>query len=190
MKKYLLRLWDIKEIPRGVRMLTIATAVYWIGWGFAESLIPILLYSFSNTFAQAGLLRSAFDVTLILSLPLIGMAADRMRATTLVLIGLFLYLFVGTGYFLAGVTGFAVFIVLARLLNGVSYGLVSVGRETYFRRHTPASKIATVFGYLDTISNFWWIIAAVMGIFLIKYFSFKYLQIKKKKTNFWFDGSI
>lgn len=152
-------------------MITAATAVRWFGWGFGETLMPILLYSFGHTFAQAGLLRSAFDIALILSLPIIGMAADRMRATTIILIGSFIYLFIGVSYLLAGVTGLAIYIVLGRLMNGVSYGLDSVGRETYFRRHMPANKIATVFGYFDTIANLWWMIAGIIGIFLIKYFS-------------------
>ncbi len=166
-----MKFWDTREIPYGVRMLTWVTAIRWVGWGFAETLVPIFLYSFGHTFAEAGLLRSSYDIAFIISLPIIGMAVDRVRATTIILIGLLLYLFVGAGYLLAGVTGLAIFIVIGRLFNGVAYALDSVGRETYFRRHTPKEKIATVFGYFDTVSNFWWMVAAVAGIFLIKYFS-------------------
>lgn len=160
-----------KEIPYGVRLITFVTSVRWFGWGFAETLIPVLLFSFGNSFAEAGLLKASVDITFILALPIIGMFADKVRATTLILISAVLYLFVGLGYFLTGVTGMVIFMILARLINGVSWGLDVVGRETYFMRHAEKNKIATVFGYFDTVANFWWVIAALIGILLVKYFS-------------------
>ncbi len=87
------------------------------------------------------------------------------------MVGAFLYLFVGLGYFLTGITGLIIFMVIARIINGVSWGLDVIGRETYLMRHTTKSKIATVFGYFDTVANFWWIVSALLGIVLIKYFS-------------------
>jgi MFS family permease len=171
MRKYILNFWNTEEIPHEAKVLTAVTSIRWIGWGFAESLIPVLLYSFGHTYAQAGLLRSAYDIAFIVSLPLVGVFADRIRATTLILTGLFLYLFCGLAYFLAGITGVVVFIVLARGINGVAYALDAVGRDTCIRRHTTASKLATVFGYLNTVANFWWIAASLFGILLVKYFS-------------------
>jgi MFS family permease len=106
----------------------------------------------------------------MLALPVAGMAADRFRSTTLIMIGLVIYLFIGAGYFLAGALGLVIFIVMARFLNGISYALDSLGRDTYIRRHTPKHKLATVFGYFDTIADFWWIAAALSGIWLIRHF--------------------
>lgn len=171
MKKHILQFWNTKEIPYPVKVLTAVTSIRWIGWGFAESLLTIFIFSFGHTFAQAGLLRSTYDIAFIIALPIVGVFADRMRATTLVLIGLILYLFVGVAYLLSGVMGAAIYIVLARGINGVAYAFDGVGRNTCIRRHTPPSKLATVFGFLDTISNFWWIMAALSGIFLVNYFS-------------------
>lgn len=167
----LLHLFNNKEIPKGIKVLTFATSIRWIGWGFAETLIPIFLFSFSSTFAEAGLLRSVYDIGLIIVLPIIGMAADRIKSSTLILIGLFISFFVGVSYLFAGITGMIIFIIIARLISGVAFAFDSVGRSTYFRRHTPVGKVATVFGYFDTVANFWWIIAAVIGIVLVKYFS-------------------
>jgi len=164
-------LLDSSDIPYGVRIITLITSIRWFGWGFAEALIPVLLFSFGNSFAEAGFLKASFDIAFILSLPVIGILADRVRATTLILVGACLYLFVGLGYFLAGVTGLVVFIVIARLINGVSWGLDMVGRETYIMRHAAKNKVATVFGYFDTVANFWWVVAALIGIVLVKYVS-------------------
>lgn len=169
MIKLFLNFFREKDISIGTRVLTAATAVRWFGWGFAETLIPVFIFSFFASYAQAGLLKSAYELALIISLPLVGLLADRIRPTTLVLIGLSLYLIVGTSYLFAGLTGLAIFIVIARFSNGIGYALDSVGRETYFRRNNPPSKLATVFGYFDTVANFWWIVAALLGIFLVKF---------------------
>ena len=171
MNRYIRKYWNTDDIPTEAKVLTTVTSIRWIGWGFAESLIPVFLYSFGHTFAQAGLLRSSYDIAYILALPLVGVLADRMRATSLVLIGIVGYLFVGTAYLFAGLTGFAIYIVIARVANGVSYAFEGVGRSTCIRRHTPQSMLATVFGYIDTVGDFWWIAASVAGIFLVKYFS-------------------
>ena len=171
MERYISKFWDTSEIPHEAKIVTAVTSIRWIGWGFAESLIPILLFSFGHTFAEAGILRSAYDIAFIITLPIVGVFADRMRATTLVLIGLFLYLFVGLSYFLVGVTGAVIFIVLARGMNGVAYAFDAVGKNTCIRRHTDSSKLATVLGFVDTVTNFWWIMASLAGILLIRYFS-------------------
>jgi MFS family permease len=168
---FLSRFLKTGDIPYGVRMLTYAASVRWVGWGFAEALIPIFLFSFTDTYAAAGLLRSAFDIGFILMLPIAGMAADRFLSTSLILVGLVIYLFIGSAYFFAGVTGLVILVVIARFLNGISLSLDALGRETYVRRHTPREKIATVFGYFDTITSFWWIMAALAGAVLVKFFS-------------------
>lgn len=169
MKGYLSRFLTSHDIPVGVRILTLATSIRWIGWGFAESLIPVFLFTLAQSHADAGILKSFYDLSFIIALPLIGVLADRMRGTTLVMMGMVLYLFVGTGYLLAGLTGYVVFVIIARLINGVGYAFDSIGRETYFRRHTPKEKLATAFGYFDSVADFWWIVAALFGILLVKF---------------------
>ena len=161
MKKFVLDFFDKKEIPTGTKILTYVTSIRWIGWGFAENLIPIFIFSFVGSYAQAGLLKSAYEFALIISLPLIGILADRVKATTLILAGLSLYLIVGTSYLFAGITGLAIFIVMARFSNGIAYAFDQVGRETYIRRNNISSKLATIFGYFDSVTNFWWIVAAL-----------------------------
>ncbi len=171
------KLFDVREIPYGSRVVTSVVALYWVGWGFAESLIPVLLFRFGGSFAGAGILRSVYDIAFIIAMPLVGLYADKFRATSLLLLGLWMYVFIGSSYFLAGATGLVVFIVLARFVNGVSFSLVSVGREAFFRRHSPASKLGTVFGYFDTVANLAWIAAAVAGIWLVRILPVHYLLL-------------
>ncbi len=163
------RLIDLREIPHASRVVTAVVAIYWIGWGFAEALIPVMLFSFGGSFAGAGILRSTYDIAYIFAMPIVGLYADKFRATSLLLVGLWMYVFIGSSYFLAGVTGLAIFIVLARFVNGVSYSLMSVGREAFFRRHSPAEKLGAVLGYFDTVAYSAWIVAALAGIVLVRF---------------------
>lgn len=171
------------EIPHGVRAITEATAIRWFGWGLAESLIPVFIFSFAHNYATAGLIGSTYDFAFIMVLPIVGFAADGFPATVLIALSLGLYPLVGVLYFLAGALGLVLFIVVARLTNGILYALDYVGRETYFRRHVDKTKIATVLGYFDSIANLWWIVAALMSLALIRYVSISFLLLMIAPTS-------
>ncbi len=60
------------ELPYGVRIIAWTRAIRWVGWGLGEALIPIFIFSFSSTFAEAGFFRGVYDIVSLLSLPIIG----------------------------------------------------------------------------------------------------------------------
>jgi MFS family permease len=163
------------RLPHGVRLFAWVRAIRWFGWGFGESLLPIFILSFSHTFAEAGLFSSTVEIVSLLSLPIIGMWADRVPAKRLVLWSLILYPLVGFGYLLAGIFSLAVFVVLARAVNGFTWELENVGVATYYRRVIDRRNIAASFGYLDTWTNLAWIAAAIIGMFLISFMPIHYL---------------
>ncbi|MDE2037815.1 MAG: MFS transporter [Patescibacteria group bacterium] len=164
-------------MPSGVKILAWARAVRWIGWGFGEALIPVFILMFSNTFAEMGLLASTVDIASLVSLPIIGMWADRVPARKLILWSLALYPLVGVSYYLAGVWGMAIFIVAARAANGVTWELENVGIETYYRRAVDHERVATSFGYVETWSHIAWITAALGGIVLLRFVSIPFLLL-------------
>jgi MFS family permease len=129
----------------------------------------VFIFSFAHNYAATGLIGSAYDFAFIMALPIVGFAADVFPTTALIALSLGLYPLVGLSYFLAGALGLVVFVVVARLTNGVLYALDYVGRETYFRRHVDKRKLATALGYFDSIANLWWIVAALMSLALIRY---------------------
>lgn len=158
-------------IPGGVRLLTWSTSIRWFGWGLGEAFIPIFLLLFSASFLEAGLLAASYNILFFLSIPLAGLLADSIQIKKMILVGLIIYVFIGLGYFLAGVTSAIIFIIIARGLNGISYALDQVGRESYFLRHSSKKKISRIFGYFDFVGNFWWVVAVVIGLFLVKFVS-------------------
>jgi MFS family permease len=158
-----------KQLPYGVRIFAWARAIRWIGWGFGEALLPVFIIMFSKSFAEAGLFSASVDIAGFISLPFIGMWADKVPARRLILWSLILYPIVGASYFLAGAFGLALYIVIARIVNGVTWELENVGIETYYRRTIESDHIASSFGYIETWSHFAWIAAALSGIILIRF---------------------
>ncbi|MDE1875153.1 MAG: MFS transporter, partial [Patescibacteria group bacterium] len=160
---------DHKKLPYGVRVMAWMRAVRWIGWGLGETLIPVFIIAFSKTFAEAGLFSSTVEIASLVSLPIIGLWADKISAKRLILVSLLLYPLVGVSYFFAGALGMALFVVIARLSNGFIWELENIGIETYYRRLVDRDHIATSFGYVDTWAHVAWIGAALVGMLLVAY---------------------
>ncbi len=166
-----------RDTDKGIKLLTKITAIRWFGWGLGEAFIPLLLLMMSASFFVTGLLTSVFNIFFFLFIPFAGVLADRIKIKYMILAGLIIYVLVGFGYFLAGLTGMIIFLILARALNGISYSLDQIGRESYFIRHTPKKKESQVFGHLDKITSFWWLLAMLLGLFLIKYTEIHWLLL-------------
>ncbi|KKQ34018.1 MAG: hypothetical protein US50_C0065G0009 [Candidatus Nomurabacteria bacterium GW2011_GWB1_37_5] len=158
------------KIPKGIKLLTWATTIRWVGWGFFEAILPVFIFSFTASFAETGVLKSVYYVVFLVAAPLAGMLTDKVSSKVIVLIGLAMYPFISLSYFFAGATGMALFIVIARALNGFGYAFDAVGRATYFRQNVPEDKIATTFGYFDVITTLFWILAVLSSLYLIKIF--------------------
>lgn len=166
---------ESRSLSEGIKILAYARALRWVGWGLGEALIPIFILKFSNSFVQMGLFSSMVELSALICLPIIGMLADKTSAKKLILLSLVLYPLVGASYFLAGILATGAFIVLARIINGLTWELENVGIETYYRRVAHHSNIATSFGYLDTWSNAAWIVAALVGMLLVTIIPIHYL---------------
>lgn len=151
----------------GLKLFAWARAIRWTGWGFGESLIPVFLFMFTATYLEVGIFRSIYEIAMIATLPVAGMWADRISARKVALFAFLLYPLVGLGYFFAGLFGLSICILFARALNGFLYAIEGVSINTYYRRTSHYSRIGESFGYIDTISNLAWIIAALIGAALV-----------------------
>lgn len=171
--KRLFRLFN-PQVEEGVRLIAVSTSIRWFGWGFAEAFLPIFLFSFAHTYAETGLLRSIYGIIFLLSLPMVSWLADNIASKRLMIGALLLYPFISISYFSAGALGIVAFVVCARVINGVAYALDSVGRSTYVRTHAK-TNIATSFGYIDSLANFWWLVAVFISVILVRYIPVHYL---------------
>ncbi len=167
--------WFQPQIEDGVKLISLSTSIRYLGWGFVEAFLPLFLFSFAQTYAETGVLKSIFSVIFLLSLPVVSWLADRVASKKLLLAALLIYPLVSISYFFAGAFGIVAFVVAARALNGVAYALDSTGRATYVRTHATEKNIATSFGYIESLSNFWWLVAVAISLVLVRYVTLHYL---------------
>lgn len=152
------------EISEGVKHIAWARAARWMGWGFAEALIPILIVRNVGSFTEAGLVRSVLDLVLLFSVPFAGALVQRFSARYLIVMALALYPFVGASYLLAGLFGMTLFIVVARGLNGFIWSLENAGAAAYYRRLATSRSVSSSLGYIDTWAHLGWLGAAFAGM--------------------------
>ncbi|MCR4327630.1 MAG: MFS transporter [Nanoarchaeota archaeon] len=158
-----------KGEKKGIKLLTLATSVRWLGWGFGEAFIPVFLLLFSKNFLEAGILASAYYLLFFLSLPISSYIADRYNVKKMLLTAMIIYIFIGLGYFVAGITGAVIFIILSRSLSGVSFSMDQIGKESYIMRHSPKGKVSETFGRFDFVTNLWWVVAVLVGLILVEF---------------------
>lgn len=163
--------------PLGVRLIAWATGTRWIGWGFVEPILPLFLFSFGESFANAGLLKASYDIAYLLFLPIAGILVDKIPAKKVIILGLLAYPLVGLSYSLAAFFGVAGFIILARFLNGFAFSFDSVGRATYYMRAVKNQHVSAAFGHFDTISSFVYIGAMLLGLLIVPHVEFKWLAL-------------
>jgi len=162
-------------VPVSIKMISYGRAIRWMGWGLGESLMPIFILSFTDNFIAAAAIRSIYEFSILLTLPLMAIIGEKTSSKTLIIIALGLYPFIGIGYLFAGMFSLTWLIVITRSLNGVVYSMETVGVGIYFRRIVPKAKIGTAFGFFETLSNLGWIIAAMLSLFLIDKIPIYYL---------------
>lgn len=152
------------NVPKGVKILTVANAVRYFGWGLGEALLPIFIYQFAHSYSETGIIGAMYGIGFLLTIPLLGLLQDHVPTKWSLLLGLCMYPLVGTSYFFAGITGAIIFIVFAKFINGVGYALFQVGSLTYIKRNASANHIATNTSYFFSVSMFMWIAAAICSI--------------------------
>ena len=153
--------------------ITTATSIRWFGWGFVELLIPLFIFSIAGNYGETGLLTAVFSAIFLLSLPIVGELADRTSLRVLFLVALVLYIVIGGSYFLAAVFGGILFLFIAKAINGVSWAIDSVTRETAFLRYEKDTGRA--FAFFESIASFWWLIAVLISIFIAPVVDIKWL---------------
>lgn len=156
-----------RNIPKEIKTISWYTSIFYFWRWFAEAFIPVFLFSFVSSYAQTWMLKSVYDIVFFISAPIVWYLADRISTRKIILVWLCFYPLIWLNYFFAGVTSVAAFIVIARILNWISYSLMSVGRGTYLYHYAPG-KIATSLWFFNSLTNRSWISAILISMLLIK----------------------
>lgn len=130
-------------------------------------LIPVLPFYLSEVFSAGnstiGIILSCYTVAALCIRPFSGYFLDSFARKPLYLMAYFIFMTMFAGYIIAG--SLTLFI-LFRIIQGVSFGMVTVGGNTVVIDIMPSSRRGEGLGYYGLSNNIAMAIGPMSGLFL------------------------
>lgn len=130
-------------------------------------LIPVLPFYLSEVFSAGnstiGIILSCYTVAALCIRPFSGYFLDSFARKPLYLMAYFIFMTMFAGYIIAGsLTQFIMF----RIIQGVSFGMVTVGGNTVVIDIMPSSRRGEGLGYYGLSNNIAMAVGPMSGLFL------------------------
>ena len=130
-------------------------------------LIPVLPFYLSEVFSAGnstiGLILSCYTVAALCIRPFSGYFLDSFARKPLYLMAYFIFMTMFAGYIIAG--SLTLFIMF-RIIQGVSFGMVTVGGNTVVIDIMPSSRRGEGLGYYGLSNNIAMAVGPMSGLFL------------------------
>ena len=129
-------------------------------------LIPVLPFYLSEVFSAGnsiGIILSCYTVAALCIRPFSGYFLDSFARKPLYLMAYFIFMTMFAGYIIAG--SLTLFI-LFRIIQGVSFGMVTVGGNTVVIDIMPSSRRGEGLGYYGLSNNIAMAVGPMSGLFL------------------------
>ena len=130
-------------------------------------LIPVLPFYLSEVFSAGnstiGIILSCYTVAALCIRPFSGYFLDSFARKPLYLIAYFIFMTMFAGYIIAG--SLTLFIMF-RIIQGVSFGMVTVGGNTVVIDIMPSSRRGEGLGYYGLSNNIAMAVGPMSGLFL------------------------
>lgn len=130
-------------------------------------LIPVLPFYLSEVFSTGnstiGIILSCYTVAALCIRPFSGYFLDSFARKPLYLIAYFIFMTMFAGYIIAG--SLTLFIMF-RIIQGVSFGMVTVGGNTVVIDIMPSSRRGEGLGYYGLSNNIAMAVGPMSGLFL------------------------
>ena len=130
-------------------------------------LIPVLPFYLSEVFSAGnstiGIILSCFPVAALCIRPFSGYFLDSFARKPLYLMAYFIFMTMFAGYIIAG--SLTLFIMF-RIIQGVSFGMVTVGGNTVVIDIMPSSRRGEGLGYYGLSNNIAMAVGPMSGLFL------------------------
>ena len=137
--------------------------LYFGVWG----LIPVLPFYLSEVFSAGnstiGIILSCYTVAALCIRPFSGYFLDSFARKPLYLMAYFIFMTMFAGYIIAG--SLTLFIMF-RIIQGVSFGMVTVGGNTVVIDIMPSSRRGEGLGYYGLSNNIAMAVGQMSGLFL------------------------
>lgn len=144
----------------------ILAANFLLFFGFWQ-LIPVLPFYLSETFSTdnstIGIILSCYTVAALCIRPFSGYFLDSFARKPLYLLAYFIFMSMFAGYIIAG--SLTLFI-LFRIIQGFSFGIVTVGGNTVVIDIMPSSRRGEGLGYYGLANNIAMAVGPMFGLFL------------------------
>ena len=130
-------------------------------------LIPVLPFYLSEVFSAGnstiGIILSCYTVAALCIRPFSGYFLDSFARKPLYLMAYFIFMTMFAGYIIAG--SLTLFIMF-RIIQGVSFGMVTVGGNTVVIDIMPSSRRGEGLGYYGLSNNIAMAVGSMSGLFL------------------------
>lgn len=130
-------------------------------------LIPVLPFYLSEVFSAGnstiGIILSCYTVAALCIRPFSGYFLDSFARKPLYLMAYFIFMTMFAGYIIAG--SLTLFIMF-RIIQGVSFGMVTVGGNTVVIDIMPSSRRGEGLGYYGLSNNIAMVVGPMSGLFL------------------------
>lgn len=130
-------------------------------------LIPVLPFYLSEVFSAGnstiGIILSCYTVAALCIRPFSGYFLDSFARKSLYLMAYFIFMTMFAGYIIAG--SLTLFIMF-RIIQGVSFGMVTVGGNTVVIDIMPSSRRGEGLGYYGLSNNIAMAVGPMSGLFL------------------------
>lgn len=130
-------------------------------------LIPVLpfylkeIFSVSN--AAIGIILSCYTIAALCSRPFSGYLLDTFARKPLYMMAYFVFTAIFAGYMIAGTL---TLFIMARVVHGISFGMVTVGGNTLVIDIMPSSRRGEGLGYYGLTNNLAMSVGPMFGLFL------------------------
>lgn len=163
MKDKLIRMKD-KLVTSSYCFILAANFLLYFGFWL---LIPVLPFYLSEVFSAGnstiGIILSCYTVAALCIRPFSGYFLDSFARKPLYLMAYFIFMTMFAGYIIAG--SLTLFIMF-RIIQGVSFGMVTVGGNTVVIDIMPSSRRGEGLGYYGLSNNIAMAVGPMSGLFL------------------------
>lgn len=166
---------DLNHIRRAAVLTIVSIAVYNFGWGFADPYFSIYLSGFGDNYALIGLFQTVLLVITVITLIPAGELLDRTSHRTLVNGAKWLYVFVGSGYIIAGITHSTPVLLMTLVLNGLLIPFVWTGTSATLRTFVTKKDATLLYGLFMAARQVAFALGLLFSLLIISRFPIYYI---------------
>nr|WP_207720969.1 MFS transporter [Clostridium gasigenes] len=153
-------------------MLTITALLLFSGFYLLMPTLPMFIKEIGGSESQVGFIVGVFTISAVIVRPIVGGLMDKYGRRVFIISGLIFFAI--TMYFYDFVT-VIIFLVILRILHGISWALATTSIGTAVTDVIPKSRRGEGMGWYGLSMTLGMALGPILGLWVAKSFSFHYL---------------